>query len=214
MVDTSNLKRLNRSYRALSRWKQVGIWLWVIVGIISLTWATLVTRATARHQNTLLLAQAVIFYSVASPWAHPAAARILIEHGADVNASKPGFTPLTSSMYGDDPTNFWLLLAHGADPKPCTADGTNALMIAAALGKSKMVRELLHRNIDINLADKYGLTALMHAATEGDTTTISLLLAAGADTTLMDDENRTAEEIAIDWQNRPAAQLIHKSLPH
>ena len=72
-----------------------------------------------------------------------AISRMLIEHGADVNArQQEDFTPLMEAAQNGDLETAKLLLQHGADPKPAAAKGQSALGLAEQAGHTEMV-ELL-----------------------------------------------------------------------
>ena len=70
-------------------------------------------------------------------------ARLLIEHGGDVNAGKPGgFTPLTKAVWKDSAAVVKLLLEAGADVTSQDDDGKTALMVARERGSKASVRLL------------------------------------------------------------------------
>lgn len=72
-----------------------------------------------------------------------AIARVLVEHGADVNATQQDdFTPLMEAAQNGDLETARLLLDHGADPAVTKTGGLTALMMAAEAGHTAMV-ELL-----------------------------------------------------------------------
>lgn len=59
--------------------------------------------------------------------------------------------------------------------------GDSALIEAAILGEKEVVGELIQRNIDVNIRDANGYTALMYAAKNGKIAVARMLLNAGAD---------------------------------
>ncbi len=63
-------------------------------------------------------------------------------------------------------------------------DGRTALMMAAKLGSSEIVRKLLNAGADINDRNFNGGTALMYSAIRGDQETLTLLLENGAEVNL------------------------------
>jgi N-acyl-D-amino-acid deacylase len=109
------------------------------------------------------------------------AMRLLIEHGADVNAQNAfGSTALMWS--GADAAKVRLLLDHGADVNKTAKSGRTALMIAALSPSSaEAVRLLLAKGANVSAADQAGLTALMAAAIGNDTASVRMLIEAGAD---------------------------------
>jgi len=68
--------------------------------------------------------------------------KLLLDHGANVNARTTrapkgpgtiGATPFFLAAWAADPSAMRLLLAHGADPKAMTPQGTTPLMVAAGV---------------------------------------------------------------------------------
>lgn len=71
---------------------------------------------------------------------------------------------------------------NGADPNSCTQDGLTLLMTAARRHDVEAVGTLLQaREIDVNLSDIDGWTAMHHAAQAGNTRIIGQLVNAGLD---------------------------------
>src|SRR5580692_6105077 len=109
------------------------------------------------------------------------AMRLLIDHGADVNAQNAfGSTALMWSV--SDPAKVRLLLDHGAQVNTAARSGRTALIIAAFTNPSaEVVRLLLAKGAKVDIMDKRHVTP-MNAATFGnDSATVQLLLDAGAD---------------------------------
>jgi len=109
------------------------------------------------------------------------AMRLLIAHGADVNAQNDyGSTPLMWSV--SDPAKVRLLLDHGADVNLTARSGRTALIVAGFTNPSaEVVRLLLAKGAKVDVMDRRHVTP-MNAATFGnDTATIRMLLDAGAD---------------------------------
>jgi uncharacterized protein len=156
--------------------------------------------------------------------------RVLLEAGADVNARTKetppfrnhlleitgslewvdftGQTPFLSAALAGDVTVMKLLLAHGADPKIGTFQGTSALMAAAGVnwvvaqtwteGPAQLLEavKLCHDlGMDVNQANSMGVTALHGAANRGSDDIIRFLVDNGADLTARDNQQRTA----LDW---------------
>jgi ankyrin repeat protein len=107
--------------------------------------------------------------------------RVLIDHGADVNAQNDfGSTALMWSV--SDPSKVRLLLDHGAQVNLTARSGRTALIIAAFTNPSaEVVRLLIAKGAKVGVMDRRQVTP-MNAATFGnDTATVQLLLDAGAD---------------------------------
>jgi ankyrin repeat protein len=135
-------------------------------------------------------------------------AKKLIERGAAVNApmtvptmgdgyrtrlNRLDATPLLLAAKGAYPEMMELLLAHGADLRAKTAEGTTALMLAAGVAifnegddagteeeTLRAVKLLVDRGADVNEIDTNGETALHGAAYRGHNAVVQLLADKGA----------------------------------
>jgi ankyrin repeat protein len=109
------------------------------------------------------------------------AMRLLIDHGADVNAQNAfGSTALMWSV--SDPARVRLLLDHGAQVDIAAKSGRTALIIAAFTNPSaEVVRLLLAKGAKVDVMDLRRVTPLNAATFANDTATIRMLLDAGAD---------------------------------
>ncbi|KAK7923748.1 ankyrin repeat-containing protein [Apiospora marii] len=109
------------------------------------------------------------------------------------------------------------LLAAGADPAGPTLEGLTPLHLAARARESNIVGILLealetsdHRNVSVqrrchlNARDQVGRTPLHYASRSGRHETVSLLLAAGADPALEDDQGRTTLEACTEFEEEQA----------
>ncbi len=113
--------------------------------------------------------------------------RILIQHGADVNARNTfGSTALMWSL--PDVQKVRLLLDHEAAVNVAATSGRTALLIALARPSPDVARLLLAKGADTAAVDKSGVTAL-HAALRGnDIANIRLLVENGADVNRFDSQ--------------------------
>jgi ankyrin repeat protein len=140
--------------------------------------------------------------------------KLLIDKGANVNARlkadtevhntilgtwfhETGATPFLRASLTGDLEVMKLLLAHGADPKATTTDGTTALMAVSGVGYAEgfihdiggpeqslaALKLLLDVGIDVNAKNKDDVTALIGAAHKNFTGAIQLLVDHGADLT-------------------------------
>jgi ankyrin repeat protein len=123
-------------------------------------------------------------------WATGQAAnvRLLIDHGADVNAkAKSGTTALLTATRRANPEALKLLVARGANPKVGTEDGSDLLKAAypgfapvtnGARTNPEVVRVLADAGVTLQSARQPGQLPLL--AGLGDTTVLNRLLDAGA----------------------------------
>jgi ankyrin repeat protein len=99
------------------------------------------------------------------------AVRILLEHGADVNASdRHGFTSLHQAVRARHVEIVQLLLGGEADLEACDNDGRTPLLMAAKGGCIDEFRELINSGADIDATDneKLGVEALAAARHHAD----------------------------------------------
>src|SRR5262249_7590379 len=134
--------------------------------------------------------------------------RLLLQHGANVNAWDPErtLTPLLKAIYfplagpnDPRPTDLIrLLLEHGADPNVESDEGLTPLKYAVARQDAGLVAEMLKRgaNKTINkVVGSDGWNALHLAATNLNVPIIRLLLNAGADPDVRDSDNTKPVEL-------------------
>ena len=116
--------------------------------------------------------------------------KLLIEHGADVNATYQfGNSNLTALQWLIKPSNypkqiniFLELLKHGADVNKVENQFKfTSLHIAAREGNSEVIKHLLRYHANINTIDIAGLTPLHYAIIYGHISCVTLLLEAGCE---------------------------------
>lgn len=115
----------------------------------------------------------------------PAAVRIAIEAGSDVNTvNGSGASPLFTAVQKQSLNICRLLVASGADVNFVNDQniGATPLMMAAAYREMDIVNLLLENDADVNLADTNGDPAINWAAYYGYTDIAERLLKAGAST--------------------------------
>jgi ankyrin repeat protein len=139
-------------------------------------------------------------------------AELLISSGGDVNAIlRTGDTPLSYAAEHGLIDMTRLLIAKGA---AVSFQGVKALCKAAAEGHQEVVQLLLASGVNVNLADKYGRTALHEAVSAGQREVVELLLVKGADVNRIwigseyPDGDYTPLHIAAANGNREVVELL------
>jgi len=137
---------------------------------------------------------------------HVDAAKVLLAHGADVEAERSGgFTPFHDAIVKKHRAVAELLIAHGAkihgemsaayvdkqtvqllidlgaDVNQRDKGGDSPLDEAAFRGNTEVLNLLLDHGADINASGEYGSTPLHHAASRGEAEAAKLLIESGAE---------------------------------
>ncbi len=109
-----------------------------------------------------------------------------------------GFTGLHLAAYFGRDEVAAILLAAGADPDAMATNGTRLrpLHAATAARAPAIVGVLVDAGATVDARQAGGFTPLMAAAKHGDTVSLRLLLAAGADPDLVADDGSTARSLA------------------
>ena len=104
---------------------------------------------------------------------------------------------LLKAVKTGDIKGVFTLLSDGANVNARDVHETTALMFAANLGYTEIVRSLLNAGAKINLTRKpYQLTALMLAASANQIDVVQLLVSQGANVNATNDDGSTAIMIA------------------
>eukprot|EP01114_Cavostelium_apophysatum_P023742 TRINITY_DN9048_c0_g1_i1.p1 TRINITY_DN9048_c0_g1~~TRINITY_DN9048_c0_g1_i1.p1 ORF type:complete len:167 (-),score=26.23 TRINITY_DN9048_c0_g1_i1:7-507(-) len=89
------------------------------------------------------------------------------------------------------------LIEQKADPNLKTKEGTSVLHLAALNGHNHVVEYLVKEvKFNINARDNYGDTPLITASGSGKAATVRLLLQLGADRTSVNNNKKTARDLA------------------
>jgi len=141
-------------------------------------------------------------------------AQLLIENGADVNIKDEyGGTLLMDCSNQQD--NSYLassLLDHGAEIEAVNEDLRTPLMVACENGRPNMTRLLVSRGAQVNKVDRYGRTAIILAILDGYNTMeiLQILLDAGAEINIRDEDDRSALDYARDNNDEVEQFLISR----
>ncbi len=155
------------------------------------------------HSDSTLLHHAAGFGNIET-------IRLLLDHGVDVNAkNRLEGTPLHWAVRSDEKTG--LLLEHGAQINSKTQDGSTPLYLASRRRDSHSVlRLLLVKGADPNLATLNGRTPLMASAGAGDVVAMKLLLAQEAAATALSGSGAGTLMDAARSRNLEAIRLLIK----
>jgi len=118
---------------------------------------------------------------VAAELADPAAASLLLDHGAKLGVGKYGDTPLGRAVRAGHTETARTLLAAGAKPNQSKCWGEPVLNYAAREGHLEIVKLLFARGAKLEAVDSDNCTALFDAAYAGQMAVVTFLLDKGAD---------------------------------
>ena len=152
-------------------------------------------------------------------WLHYAASgvgekealQVIIDHGADVNAkNKLNHTALMLASGNGNVDVMNMLIKTGADPDIEDANGNTWLHYAMYGDFNKEVlKVIIDYGADVNAKNKENITALMLGSKTGNTDGINVLLQAGANQAIVDDDGNTWLHYAASGVNsKEALQVI------
>jgi len=135
---------------------------------------------------------------------HKEVVGLLLERGASVQVANSDFSPLEAASTEGHKAIVNLLLKAQKTQNQRTGQSAakpdgNALVNAALFGKSKIVRSLLDAGADANaVMDGGNFTALMAAVRAGNVEIVQMLLKAGAHANAMNEDHKTALDLAYE----------------
>ncbi len=109
------------------------------------------------------------------------AVAVVVAATAAMLAAEAPQTLLDAAEAGDHFAAMRLVMAKGANTNATAADGSTAIMYAAADGDLELVRALIKAGSDVKLKNQFGTSAITEAAIIGSAPIIDALLKAGAD---------------------------------
>ena len=118
-------------------------------------------------------------------------------------------TPLMLAAYNGHADILKMLLDAGAEVNRKDKEGRTALMFASTGPFPKAVKLLIDCGAEVNAIDGgEGWTPLMFAAAEGHLQVAEILLAAGADKTIIDEDGDTAYSFAAQKRHPDVAKIL------
>lgn len=133
---------------------------------------------------------------------------VLLEHGAQIDVTGRGFTPLGLAVKNNNLPMVRLLLRASPDVNRKNADGNTPLHSAVVMDYIDIARVLLTAEPDLGIYNREGMTALAVAAIEGREEMSRLLLDAGADIERGHVKGRSPFWLALERAHRPITTLL------
>ncbi|KAA8893327.1 hypothetical protein FN846DRAFT_766279, partial [Sphaerosporella brunnea] len=119
---------------------------------------------------------------VAAIWGFEEVAEVLLDAGADLEASVLSITPLYAATLFEKLAVVRVLLERGANTESTASkEQATALAYAAKVGNVELARVLLEFGAKVQATDEKGRTVLHRAVASGDPDLVELLLKHGAD---------------------------------
>ncbi len=135
----------------------------------------------------------------------------LLEKGADPNtADASKRTPLHLAIDRNNPEIITALLKAGAKPDLRDKSGWTPLHHAAAKNQLETTKALIAGGADPMTLSDLGGTPLHEAAASGGKEVIEFLLASGVDPAIKSKQNVTALDLAKEYKNAPAIEVLEK----
>ncbi len=137
------------------------------------------------------------------------AVELLLEAGADPNIVTPGKeSALHLAVDRGLTRSAGLILEAGIDFSIRNKGGWTALHLAGAKNRNAIMKLMIEAGADVNLLSELGGTPLHEAAVGGDAELIQMLLKAGCDPKVVSKTGVTAYDIAVEYKNEVAAEIL------
>lgn len=138
--------------------------------------------------------------------------KILLENKVDINIKDDeGQSALYYALIGEQPSIALSLVEQGASLDDISGDGESALLVATTANANDVMSLVIKKKPSlVNKASNFGTTPLMEAARFGSAKTVRLLLKAGANQKLKNQNGKTALDIATKAQNDAVVKLLKK----
>ncbi|MDJ0578866.1 ankyrin repeat domain-containing protein [Crocosphaera sp.] len=136
--------------------------------------------------------------------------KVLINHGADVNAKNEyGETPLHTAVLSENKEIVELLINHGADVNAKNEYDGKTPLYSAVLTKNKEIVELLiNHGADVNLQNEKVFTPLDIAGKANNKKIAELLINYGVDVNTRDKSGNTPLYSAVENNNKKRVELL------
>lgn len=142
------------------------------------------------------------------------AMKMLLDAGAGKDVRTTYGTPLSFASISGNVEGAKLLLSMGVNADVPRTDGMTPLILAANVGATPIVTDLIEAKAKVNAQDEGGETALAHAARAGALDTAKALIDAGADVNLDDALGQTPLMHAALTGHAKVVSLLLKSGAH
>ncbi|KAL4663189.1 hypothetical protein H8959_000060, partial [Pygathrix nigripes] len=137
-----------------------------------------------------------------------ACAAILLKNRADPNITDfYGRTAVHYAVYNEETSMIEKLLFYGTDIEECSKDEYQPLLLAVSRAKVNMVDFLIKNNANVNAVDFLNRSLIL-AVTLGEKDIVILLLQHNIDVFSCDAHGKTAEDYAIETQNKNIFKII------
>lgn len=134
---------------------------------------------------------------------------VLLKHGADANAvSKTRNAPIHMCADRNFPDFARMLIEHGANLGLRNSSGWTPLHAAAAKDRLDVAKVLIEGGAKVNALSEAGGTPLHEAAASAGREMIQLLLDKGVDKTVVSSTGMTALDIAKEFENEAAVEML------